>query len=121
MMARYNSDGSLDTSLDGDGFVITDFGGNDIASSIVLQPDGRLVIAGSTESDPKYQFALARYDVGGTFTYDPNGKFDGLAPGEHAFDTFTYVASDGVLTDTATVTITIQGGFQLWLPMISNY
>jgi len=66
-------------------------------------------------------FVLARYDAGVSFIYDPNGKFDWLAPDQRAYDTFTYVASDGVLTDTATVTITIQGGFQLWVPLISNH
>ncbi|MDY7076624.1 MAG: Ig-like domain-containing protein, partial [Chloroflexota bacterium] len=45
----------------------------------------------------------------GTFDYDPNGQFESLAVGEQAFDTFTYVVSDGALTDTATVSITIDG------------
>ncbi len=44
----------------------------------------------------------------GTFTYDPNGAFDALTPGETATDTFTYVARDRFgNTDTATVTIEI--------------
>jgi VCBS repeat-containing protein len=47
--------------------------------------------------------------VGGTFNFDPNGQFEWLGTGEQAFDTFTYVVSDGVLTDTATVTISING------------
>ncbi|MBN1656880.1 MAG: tandem-95 repeat protein, partial [Anaerolineae bacterium] len=38
----------------------------------------------------------------GAFTYTPTARWSGL-------DTFTYVASDGVLTDTATVTITVNG------------
>jgi VCBS repeat-containing protein len=46
---------------------------------------------------------------GGSFNYDPNGQFEWLGSGEQAFDTFTYVASNGVLTDTATVTITVNG------------
>ncbi len=46
----------------------------------------------------------------GTFGYDPNGKFDYLAQGESAMDTFTYTISDGKGgTATATVTITITG------------
>jgi len=43
----------------------------------------------------------------GTFEYDPNGMFDYLADGESADDVFTYMVSDGVLTDTAAVTITV--------------
>jgi VCBS repeat-containing protein len=46
----------------------------------------------------------------GTFDYDPNGQFEGLAAGETALDIFTYTVSDGNGgTDTATVTITIDG------------
>ena len=58
-LARYNSDGSLDTIFDSDGKVTTDFGGNDIGYAIALQPDGKIIVAGSSDSD----FALARYDV----------------------------------------------------------
>jgi uncharacterized repeat protein (TIGR01451 family) len=43
----------------------------------------------------------------GTFEYDPNGMFDDLPGQGEAYDVFTYVVSDGALTDTATVTITI--------------
>ena len=46
----------------------------------------------------------------GTFDYYPSGRFDDLAEGETATDTFTYTISDGNGgTDTATVTITING------------
>ncbi|NKQ35836.1 MAG: tandem-95 repeat protein [Chloroflexi bacterium] len=45
----------------------------------------------------------------GTFGYDPNGRFDYLAAGETATDSFGYTVSDGSLTDTAVVTITITG------------
>ena len=46
----------------------------------------------------------------GTFTYDPNGKFEYLQAGESATDSFTYTVSDASGdTDTATVTITIRG------------
>ncbi len=46
----------------------------------------------------------------GTFDYDPNGQFEGLADGETATDSFTYTVSDGNGgTSTATVTVTIDG------------
>ncbi|WP_197995863.1 Ig-like domain-containing protein [Gimesia algae] len=46
----------------------------------------------------------------GTFTYDPNGAFDWLAVSETATDSFTYtIDDDNGGTDTATVTITING------------
>jgi uncharacterized repeat protein (TIGR01451 family) len=46
----------------------------------------------------------------GSFTYDPNGKFEYLRAGHSATDSFTYTVSDGHGgTATATVTITING------------
>jgi VCBS repeat-containing protein len=45
----------------------------------------------------------------GTFTYDPNGQFETLAPGQSANDTFSYTMTDGNAADTATVTILISG------------
>ena len=46
----------------------------------------------------------------GSFTYDPNGLFNGLGVGETDTETFTYTVQDTPgETDTATVTITIIG------------
>ena len=46
----------------------------------------------------------------GAFTYDPNGQFDYLPAGNSTTDSFTYTVSDACGgTDTATVTITING------------
>ncbi|SDR49208.1 VCBS domain-containing protein [Pseudovibrio sp. Tun.PSC04-5.I4] len=46
----------------------------------------------------------------GTFSYDPNGKFEHLGAGETATDTFTYTVTDAVgESSTETVTVTING------------
>ena len=46
----------------------------------------------------------------GSFTYDPNGQFEYLEAGSSTTDSFTYTVFDGNGgTDTATVTITING------------
>ena len=45
----------------------------------------------------------------GTFSYDPNGQFESLNTGDTATDSFTYTISDGTDSDTATVTLTING------------
>ncbi|WP_371396666.1 cadherin-like domain-containing protein [Fretibacter rubidus] len=45
----------------------------------------------------------------GTFSFDPDGAFEALDIGDSATETFTYEISNGFTTDTATVTITIQG------------
>jgi uncharacterized delta-60 repeat protein len=47
-LVRYNSDRSLDTSFDGDGKVTTQIGpSHDYAYSVTLQPDGKILVAGT--------------------------------------------------------------------------
>jgi uncharacterized delta-60 repeat protein len=59
VLARYNYDGSLDTSFDSDGKVITDFNNsNDVINSVVLQNDGKIIAAGYSNDD----LAIARYN-----------------------------------------------------------
>jgi len=80
-LARYNPDGSLDTSFGSGGKVTTDFSGYGLAYAMVLQPDGKIVAAG-TSGD----FALARYNPdgsldtifgnGGTVTTDITGSLE---------------------------------------------
>jgi len=46
----------------------------------------------------------------GTFTYDPNGQFEGLGAGDSAADSFDYSITDGNGgSDSATVTVTVDG------------
>ncbi len=66
-LARYNADGSLDTTFDGDGEVTTIIGpGEDIASSVAIQADGKIVLAGHSGKDRDYDFALVRYHTNGS-------------------------------------------------------
>ncbi len=65
-LARYNPNGSLDTSFGGGGEVTTPIGtSHDDAYAIVLQSDGKLVVAGDSAGSP-YDFALARYTKNGS-------------------------------------------------------
>jgi len=75
-LARYNSDGSLDTSLDGDGKVITDFNPEDFGFAVALQPDGKIILAGSSSHSNDRDFALLRYNRDGSpdSTFDSDGK-----------------------------------------------
>ena len=76
-LARYNADGSLDTTFDGDGKVTTNFGpSNDAARAMAIQPDGKIVAAGRAVIDLDYQFLLARYNADGSLdtTFDTDGK-----------------------------------------------
>jgi len=58
--------GDLDPSFDGDGLVLTDFGGFESAGALVLQPDGKLVAAGYSATIDGSGFALARYKPDGS-------------------------------------------------------
>lgn len=58
---RYTSQGELDTTFNGTGRVMTDFGGPDTAYGMVLQPDGKIVMAGTTTSQGALNIAMARY------------------------------------------------------------
>jgi uncharacterized delta-60 repeat protein len=95
-LARYNSDGSLDAGFGTGGKVTTDFGGDDQAGAVAIQPDGKIVVAGCTCSNSGlgctvltgsgYDYALARYHPngsldtsfgsGGKVTTDFNGGLD---------------------------------------------
>ncbi len=66
LLLRYNSNGTIDTTFDTDGKVTTNFGGEDAAISIKLQPNGRIVVAGFSNDD----FAVARYTNGTLSTAD---------------------------------------------------
>lgn len=77
IVARYHSSGSLDTTFDTDGFVITTFGNSyDGLYSIALQTDGKIVAAGATFLGSNYDFALVRYNANGSLdlSFDTDGK-----------------------------------------------
>jgi uncharacterized delta-60 repeat protein len=77
---RYNPDGSLDLSFDGDGRVTTNFSGeNARANALVLLPDGKIIAAGYIyDLNPlSYaDFALARYNPDGSLdaSFGEDGK-----------------------------------------------
>jgi uncharacterized delta-60 repeat protein len=74
-LARYNPDGSPDTSFNGSGMVTTAIGsGHDYASALALQPDGKLVAAGESASGSNFDFALARYNPDGSLDTSFNGS-----------------------------------------------
>jgi uncharacterized delta-60 repeat protein len=76
LVARYNTDGSLDASFDGDGKVFTDFGGDEQAFDVALQRDGKIVAAGLTTTANNSDFAVARYNANGSLddTFNGDGR-----------------------------------------------
>jgi uncharacterized delta-60 repeat protein len=70
-VARYNTDGSLDDSFSTDGKVTTDIGtSHDLAWSVAIQPDEKIVVTGSTSIGNDVDFALARYNTDGSLDND---------------------------------------------------
>jgi uncharacterized delta-60 repeat protein len=90
-VARYNPNGSLDTTFGSGGIVTTSFPGQgSYAFSLALQPDGKIIAAGtdfvnfSSDDSSNTDFALARYRPDGTpdSTFGSGGQittdFDGF-------------------------------------------
>jgi uncharacterized delta-60 repeat protein len=75
-LARYNTDGTLDTTFGNGGKVLTDFGVSADAYSVVVQPDGKIVAAGGANIDGGYNFELVRYNTDGTLdaSFGTGGK-----------------------------------------------
>jgi uncharacterized delta-60 repeat protein len=75
-VVRYDDEGTPDNSFGGggDGIVTTPLGtGTDEGYAVVLQPDGKIVVAGVSSNGSDNDFALARYDDDGT----PDADFGG--------------------------------------------
>ena len=77
-LVRYNSDGSLDEDFEGNGKVSTFFGNyDDKANSVVIQNDGKIVVAGETRVNSDVtNMAVVRYDSNGGLdqSFGTNGK-----------------------------------------------
>lgn len=72
-VARFRPDGTPDTTFSTDGLALTDISagagaraGDDTGRGIALQPDGALVVAGSSNPGDGNRFALLRYRPDGT-------------------------------------------------------
>jgi uncharacterized delta-60 repeat protein len=76
-LARYNINGTLDTTFDGDGLLVTDFFGEDEGiEDVTLDGSGRIVAAGYSfaYNASKYRgFAVARYTITGALDTTFNG------------------------------------------------
>ena len=76
LVARFNPDGSLDNTFSFDGSVHTDFfGSNDKAKAILIQPDGKILVAGDAH-DGVDKIGMVRYDAYGALdnSFGTNGK-----------------------------------------------
>jgi uncharacterized delta-60 repeat protein len=93
LLARYNADGSLDTSFGVDGLITTDIGNftQEEARAVAVQPDGKIVVAGNVRDTrviggtlfDKFFFTLVRYNTDGSLdtSFAGSGKVKSAAVG----------------------------------------
>ena len=116
-LARYNSDGSLDTSFGNGGTVRTNGGGADSGAGVALQPDGKIVVVGTTTptqggSNP---FVIR---------YLPNGQLDAsFGPSGNGIDVLTNLSptsTRGLAIVINTVTVEIGPNFRIVIAGAAN-
>jgi uncharacterized delta-60 repeat protein len=66
LILRYNSNGTLDSTFGTDGVVIFDNRMSDIGLALAIQPDGKIVVAGTLAESIFYDVLLLRYNSNGT-------------------------------------------------------
>jgi uncharacterized delta-60 repeat protein len=76
VVARFDIHGHLDPTFGSGGFVVTDFGGNEQATGLAIQRDGKIVLVGWTDAHGGSEFALARYNLDGSpdISFGSNGQ-----------------------------------------------
>ena len=99
-VVRYTANGSLDTSFNGTGNRVTDIGSgsNDWGSSVTVQADGKIVVAGTSNSGGNYDFAVVRYNVDGSLDPGFNGtgtRVTDIGSGSNDWGNSVTVQADG--------------------------
>src|SRR5215217_4901169 len=113
-VARYNTDGTLDTTFGAMGRVKTDFPGlAAVPSSVVIQPDGKIVVAGG--AFPLFtflgDFKVVRYNSNGSLdsSFGDGGIVTTTFPeGSYAFD--VALQADGQIIAAGTVFVDFDPG-----------
>jgi uncharacterized delta-60 repeat protein len=94
----FGAPGDLDPTFGNGGKVTTAIGsGNDRGSSVALQSDGKIVVAGYSDNGSNYDFALMRYTVAGALDagFGDGGKVTTSISSSYDFGHSVAVQSDG--------------------------
>ncbi|WP_068415428.1 Ig-like domain-containing protein [Planctomyces sp. SH-PL62] len=67
-LVRYTTSGALDEAFGAGGIVVKDLGGDDWASSVVVQGDGKIVVGGASALGP-----VSRFDANGAYLESVSG------------------------------------------------
>ena len=99
-VARYNTNGSLDTTFGLNGRVTTDFPGlAAVASSVVIQPDGKILVAGGAFPNFTFlgDFKIVRYNTNGSLdtTFGAGGIVTTSFPGQGSYAFALALQPDG--------------------------
>jgi uncharacterized delta-60 repeat protein len=73
-IARYNPDGTPDNSFNSTGKVLTNFGGDDVATAVAIDVYDKIVVAGYSNAGGTSDFAVARYNIDGRLDSTFNGS-----------------------------------------------
>lgn len=68
-VVRYNANGTLDPTFDTDGIATLPIGaGTDIGQDVAIQPDGKILVAGRSDTPPTFatSYAIARFNANGS-------------------------------------------------------
>ncbi|MDP6160799.1 MAG: delta-60 repeat domain-containing protein, partial [Acidimicrobiales bacterium] len=77
-VARLTTSGAMDTSFGGgDGITVTNFGGTEEATEVIVASDGKILLGGYTNAAGNHDFALVRYTSTGVL--DTTFNSDGVA------------------------------------------
>lgn len=97
-VTRYSSNGTLDATFGTGGKVITAVGSSDdYGNSVVLQSDGKIVVAGSSKNGTIWNFALVRYASNGSLdaAFGTGGKVTTVLGGIDDEGNSVAIQSDG--------------------------
>ena len=88
--------GGLDNTFGSSGKLTTDFGSNDVAITIAMQADGKIVAAGYTADGSDFSAALARYKIDGSLdsSFGINGKVITVGPNGYSLSSIA-IQPDG--------------------------
>ena len=102
---RFNANGFVDSSFGNNGSVVTDFGKTDAGAKLVIQTNGKIVVAGSSYTDTTSVSTLVRYTQNGSLdkTFGKNGKvITTFTPGNSSAQTLVLQRDGKFITGNST-------------------
>ena len=97
VLARYNSNGTLDNTFGIKGIVVFDISDRDFLNSIAVQKDGKILAAGNYRNGDHVDFAIFKFNSNGTLdnTFGANGFVLTHIGSDDAYCTSVIVQNDG--------------------------